>query len=53
MKGQSLFRRMGFALAGLRAAFQREASFRTHLMATAVVLLVLAVTRASIIWCRD
>lgn len=50
MKGQSLFRRMRFALAGLRAAFQREASFRTHLMATAVVLLVLAVTRASIIW---
>ncbi|MCC6631212.1 MAG: diacylglycerol kinase [Gammaproteobacteria bacterium] len=50
MKGQSLFRRMGFALAGLRDAFRREASFRTHLLATAVVLITLAVTRASIIW---
>lgn len=50
MKGQSLFRRMGFALAGLRDAFRREASFRTHLLAAAIVLATLAVTRASIFW---
>jgi diacylglycerol kinase (ATP) len=50
MKGQSLFLRAGFAFAGLRHALQREASFRTHLIATAVVLAVLCITRPPAIW---
>jgi undecaprenol kinase len=50
MKGQSLFRRAGFALSGLRSAIQRESSFRTHLLATAVVLTALLVLRPSAVW---
>ncbi len=51
MKGQSLFRRTGFALAGLRSALQRESSFRTHLLATMVVLTALIALRPPAIWC--
>ncbi|HMA13015.1 MAG TPA: diacylglycerol kinase [Steroidobacteraceae bacterium] len=50
MKGQSLFRRLGFALAGLRWALLREASFRTHLLAAAVVLATLVAVRPSAAW---
>ncbi len=50
MKNQSFLRRLGFALAGLRCALLREASFRTHLLATVVVLSVLAITRSAPIW---
>ena len=50
MKGQSLVRRLGFALAGLRAAFARERSFRTHLLAAFAVVTVLCVTRPPLVW---
>lgn len=50
MKGQSLFRRMGFAVAGLRFALQREASFRTHSLATVVVLAALIAVRPPAVW---
>lgn len=50
MKGQSIFRRIGFALAGLRFALQRESSFRTHLLAAAGVLGALLYTRPSAVW---
>ena len=50
MKGQPFIRRMGFALHGLRLAVQREGSLRTHLLAAALVLLVLLVTRPAAVW---
>ncbi len=50
MKGQSFFRRLGFALAGLRTALLREPSFRFHLLAVVVVFAVLAVTRPAPVW---
>lgn len=50
MKGQPFIRRVGFALHGLQLAVRREGSFRTHLLATAAVLLVLLVTRPAPLW---
>ncbi len=50
MKGQTLFRRLGFALSGLGFAIVRERSFRTHLLATAFVLLALLLTRPEPVW---
>jgi diacylglycerol kinase (ATP) len=41
---------MGFALAGLRIALQRESSFRTHVLATLVVLMALMITHATAVW---
>ncbi|HEX5355786.1 MAG TPA: diacylglycerol kinase [Aquabacterium sp.] len=50
MKGQSLGRRLGYALNGLRLATRQEKSLRTHLLATVAVVLVLSLTRASALW---
>ncbi len=50
MKGQSLIRRLGFALSGLCAAFARERSFRTQLLAAAVMVTALCLLRPSLIW---
>lgn len=50
MKGQPFIRRLGFALHGLRLAIRREGSFRTHLLATVAVLLVLLATRPAPLW---
>lgn len=41
---------MGFALTGVRSAAQRESSFRTHVLATAIVLAALIYTRPPAIW---
>jgi len=41
---------MGFALAGLRLAVQRESSFRTHVLASAAVLAALLYIRPPAIW---
>ena len=49
-KGQPFSRRLGYALAGLRWAWQQEASIRTHALATAVLLVVMAMTRAPAMW---
>jgi len=41
---------VGFALYGLKLAARRERSFRTHLLAAALVLAVLFVTRPGAVW---
>lgn len=50
MKGQSLLRRVGFALAGLRAAFAQESSIRLQLLATVALIAILFAVRAPLIW---
>ena len=50
VKGQSLRRRMGFALNGLQLTFRRERSFRTQLLGALAVLVLLVVTRPAPLW---
>lgn len=50
MKGQPFYRRLRFARHGLAQAWRRERSLRTHLLAAALVLLVLLLTRPAAIW---
>lgn len=50
MKGQAFARRLRFALNGIRAAFQRERSFRFHLLAGACLVLIVLVVRPAPIW---
>ncbi|KQN40371.1 diacylglycerol kinase [Sphingomonas sp. Leaf407] len=50
MKGRPFRERLGFALSGLRAAWAREASFRTHLGFAAAVLIALLALRPAPIW---
>lgn len=49
-KGQAFGKRLGYALQGLRAAWQQEASVRTHAVATVALVGVLAFTRAPALW---
>ncbi len=50
MKGRPFAERLGFARAGLRAAWVREASFRTHIGFAVAVLVALLVLRPAPIW---
>ncbi|MDN2716633.1 MULTISPECIES: diacylglycerol kinase [unclassified Janthinobacterium] len=50
MKNQPLYKRMGFALQGLGAAFRMESSFRLQCLAALLVLLVLAWRQPAMIW---
>jgi undecaprenol kinase len=50
MKGQGFFRRLGFALQGLRWALRHERSIRTHALATVVVACYLAIQRPPAVW---
>lgn len=50
MKNRPFAERMGFALAGLKAAWQREASFRTHCVMGLLAVAALAVLRPAPIW---
>ena len=50
MKNRSLAERVGFAVAGWRAAWRRERSFRTQACIAAAALLVLIVLRPAPIW---
>ena len=50
MKGQPFYRRLGFAINGLRLAFFREHSFRYHVISCAGVLIALILMRPSPIW---
>ena len=50
MKGRPLGERLGFAGAGLRAAFMREASFRTHLVFASAALAALVSLRPAPAW---
>lgn len=50
MKNQPFFKRMGFALNGIAAAFRMESSFRLQCLAALVVVLVLAWNKPAMIW---
>lgn len=50
MKGHGFAARMGYALAGLQAAWRREKSMRVHALATTGVLGMLIWSRAPAIW---
>jgi undecaprenol kinase len=50
LKNQSFIRRFGFAVSGLLAAARHERSFRTQLLAGALVLVVLAILRPQPVW---
>ena len=50
MKNRSLLARIGFALAGWKAAWLRERSFRTQVGFAFLALLVLLIIRPSAIW---
>jgi len=50
MKNQALLYRFGFALAGLRAAWRTENSFKTHVAAAVVVLAALLWFEPAPIW---
>jgi diacylglycerol kinase (ATP) len=50
MKGQSFFKRLGFAINGLEVTFLRERSFRCQTIAAVAVLMVLLFIRPSPIW---
>ena len=50
MKNRPFRQRIGFALAGLRAAFARESSFRTHCLFAAAAFVALLVLRPAPLW---
>ena len=50
MKGRPFRARLGFALAGIRAGWAREASFRSQARLAAAALLALLVRRPAPIW---
>jgi len=50
MKNQSLFHRLGFALHGLHSAWRTEHSFRTHVVATVLVVGVLLWLEPAPLW---
>lgn len=50
MKGHSFIDRLGYAWAGLRAAWRLEKSIKTHALATAGVCALLLITKAPPIW---
>ncbi|WP_137862293.1 MULTISPECIES: diacylglycerol kinase [unclassified Sphingomonas] len=50
MKGRPFRARLGFALAGIRAGWAREASFRSQARLAAAALLALLVLRPAPIW---
>jgi undecaprenol kinase len=50
MKGHRFTTRLGYAWAGLRAAWRREKSLHTHAAATVAVLALLVLTNAPALW---
>lgn len=50
MKGHRFTARLGFALAGLRAAWRQEKSLRTHALATVATTALLVWTQAPALW---
>lgn len=50
MKGRPFRARMGFALAGIRTGWAREASFRSQMRLAAVAVVALLVLRPAPIW---
>ena len=49
-KKHSQWSRFGFALDGLKAAWEREASFRTEIVMALIVLIGMSVLRPEILW---
>lgn len=50
MKGRPFRARMGFALAGIRSGWAREASFRSQARLAAAALIALLVLRPAAVW---
>jgi undecaprenol kinase len=50
MKGRPLQERLGFAAEGLRTGWQRERSFRTHVVSAALALATLLLLRPAPVW---
>ena len=50
MKNQSFFKRMGFALQGISAAFRTESSFRLQCLAALMVVIVLSWCKPALLW---
>jgi undecaprenol kinase len=50
MKNQSFAQRLSHAVAGFRAAFKTEASFRIQLLLAAMAAVVLALLRPPVVW---
>ena len=50
MKNQTLMRRLAFALAGLKSAWQTENSFKTHVVAAVAVIGVLLWLQPTPLW---
>jgi diacylglycerol kinase (ATP) len=50
MKNRPFRQRLGFALAGLKAGWQRERSFRTHVVFAGLALIALLVLRPAPLW---
>ena len=50
MKNRPFHERLGFALAGLKAGWQRERSFRTHVVFAALAALALVILRPPPLW---
>jgi diacylglycerol kinase len=50
MKNGSFIYRLGFALTGLRQAWQREKSFRSHVICAAGVFIFLLVLKPGFLW---
>ena len=50
MKNRPFRERLGFALAGLKAGWQRERSFRTHVVFALLAALALVILRPAPLW---
>jgi len=50
VKNRAFQERLSFAWSGLRSAWRSEASLRTHIMMTSLLLVVLLILRPALIW---
>jgi diacylglycerol kinase (ATP) len=50
MKNRQIWRRAGFGLRGIKAGWQRERAFRTHLALAGTAVVALALVRPAPIW---
>jgi diacylglycerol kinase (ATP) len=50
MKNQTLYRRLAFAISGIKSAWRTENSFKTHVVAAVAVIAVLLWLRVTALW---
>jgi undecaprenol kinase len=50
MKNKPFAQRLGFAFAGIREAWAKESSFRTHVVCAALAFVLLAVVQPGLVW---